>query len=265
MKQLLLYSAILYVTVAAFAAVFADRLIFLPPRATYAADDLGIRFVPVGVEDRLAALYLPNPEASHTIIYSHGNAEDLGHLEPLLARMRDAGFSVLAYDYRGYGESTGSPPGTRAAQADLDAVFRYAIDVLGIPPSRIILFGRSVGSGPAVTLAAREPVGGLIIESAFLSAYRVITRIPLLPGDRFNNLRHLRDVACPVLVIHGTDDRVIPFWHGRRLYDSVRGPRQSLWVNGAGHNDVVHVAGDRYWRALEEFRRSLAAGSQFDR
>jgi abhydrolase domain-containing protein 17 len=258
-KQLLLFLAVSYVSITAIAALMADRMIFLPPPPSYTADELGITFVPIGGEHRLATLHLPNPTAEFTILYSHGNAEDLGHLAPLLFALRNVGFSVLAYDYRGYGASTGGPPGTRAAQEDLEAVFRHARENLGIPASRIVLFGRSVGSGPAVALAAREEVGGLILESAFLSAYRVITRIPLLPFDRFPNLRRLGHVRSPVLVIHGTRDEVVPFWHGRKLHDAVTGPRRSLWVEGGGHNDLILVAGDRYWAALEEFRETLTA------
>src|SRR5690606_30461216 len=97
-------------------------------------------------------------------------------------------------------------------------------------PERIILLGRSVGAGPATQLAAREPVGGLVVESAFTSAFRVLTRVRLLPFDRFDNLKHIRHARCPVLVIHGAEDDIIPPSHGRRLFAAAPEPRAHYWI-----------------------------------
>jgi fermentation-respiration switch protein FrsA (DUF1100 family) len=252
-KESLLLIAGLYFTVAVAAYFIADRLIFLPPTSSYNVEQLPIVFVPIGDDAGIATLYLHNSSAALTILYSHGNAEDLGHLAPLLQQFHRTGFSVLSYDYRGYGLSTGGPASAKGAYRDLQAVYRYAVEELGIQPDRLILLGRSVGSGPATELAARVPVGGLILESGFVSAFRVMTRIQLLPFDRFPNLRHIREVECPVLVIHGTEDEVIAPWHGQRLFDAAPDPKQLLWVEGARHNDLVNVAGAQYWHALLSF------------
>jgi abhydrolase domain-containing protein 17 len=253
MLKLLLVAAITYLAIAAVVYLVADRLIFLPPASSYAEGELPI--VRVSTEDgvAVATLHLAGPEDALTILFSHGNAEDLGHLVPFLERLRETGFSVLAYDYRGYGLSGGGPPTAAGASRDLRAVYRYATEELGIPASRLILHGRSVGTGPATELAAREPVGGLVIESGFVSAFRVVTRAPLLPFDRFPNLHWVRRLRAPLLVIHGSDDEVIPVSHGRRLHDAAPEPKQALWVAGAGHNDLLLVAGDRYWAALRDF------------
>ncbi len=201
---------------------------------------------------RIAAVHLPNPGATHTILYSHGNAEDLGHVRPVLEIVRDAGFAVLAYDYRGYGLSDGKPS-EAATYRDIDAAWAHLTGRLRVPPQRVILLGRSVGAGPSVDLAARAPVGGLVLESAFVSAFRVVTRVPLLPFDKYRNLDKLARVGCPVLVIHGTADEVVPLWHGQRLFEAAREPKRALWVDGAGHNDLMLVAGRRYARALADF------------
>jgi fermentation-respiration switch protein FrsA (DUF1100 family) len=260
LKPILVALVLAYLALAAIAYLLADRLIFLPPPSSYAPGRLPIVHVATDDGARIAALHLPHPAAAVTLIYSHGNAEDLGHLAEILAAIRDsAGVSVLAFDYRGYGQSTGGPPTTAAATRDLEAVYRYARDELGVPPGRIVLHGRSLGTGPAVELAAREPVAGLIVESGFVSAFRVMTRVPLLPFDRFPNLRHMRDVRAPVLVVHGTRDEVIPFSHGRRLFEAAPEPKQRLWVEGAGHNDLVWEAGGEYWAALREFARVVEA------
>jgi fermentation-respiration switch protein FrsA (DUF1100 family) len=262
LRSVLLVLLLSYIAVAALAFLFADRLLFLPPASSYLPNRLPV--VQVSTDDgaRIAVLHLPNPSASLTLLYSHGNAEDLGHLVDLLEAIRDsAGVSVLAYDYRGYGLSTGGAPTAAATKRDIDAVFRHATREIGVPSTRLILHGRSVGTGPTLELAVRERVAGVIVESGFVSAFRVMTHVPLLPFDRFPNLRHMHDVRVPVLVIHGTADEVIPFSHGQRLFRAAPGPKWRLWVEGAGHNDLVDEAGSDYWRALRDFVRAVETGS----
>ncbi len=258
MLSLAIAGGVLWAGASALAWLAADRLIFLPPPPSYRAEALGATLIDSGDGARIALLHLPHPTARYTLLYSHGNAEDLGHIAPVLALLHDAGFAVLAYDYRGYGASRGGPPSVAGAYRDQDAAYRHATRTLGIAPDRLIVHGRSVGAGPAVALAAREPVAGLILESAFVSAYRVLTRVPLLPFDRFDNLARLPAVRCPVLVIHGRRDRIVPVWHGERLHAAVRGPRQAYWVEDAGHNDLVSVAGAGYTQQLQAFAVQLA-------
>jgi abhydrolase domain-containing protein 17 len=257
MKELLVLTALLYVALSVVVSLVADRLIFLPPTSSYSDEQLPIVLVDAGDDVRIATMYLPNPTAVHTILYSHGNAEDIGHIAPILRQLQQIGFSVLAYDYRGYGLSTGGPPSATGAYRDIEAVYRYAVEELAVPPERLILLGRSVGSGPAIQLAAREPVGGLVVESGFVSAFRVMTRIPLFPFDRFPNLRHIREVNCPVLVIHGTHDEVIPMSHGKRLFEAAPEPKHRLWIDGGRHNDLLAVAGAAYWNALVSFSTAI--------
>lgn len=122
-----------------------------------------------------------------------------------------------------------------------------------VQPNKVIAFGRSVGTGPATDLVSRRQVAGLILQSPFLSAFRVMTRVPVLPFDRFNNLKKIKKVHCPVLIIHGTEDTVINVVHGRELFAAANEPKQALWVEGAGHNDVEVVAGPRYVNSLKAF------------
>ncbi|MGI0498498.1 alpha/beta hydrolase [Limnospira platensis CENA597] len=249
----------IYIIVGVWAYFKSDRLIFLPRPPSYEkTEDLTFLTTLDGVP--IAALYLPNPTAQYTILYSHGNAEDLGDIRPRLESLRDIGFSVFAYDYPGYGLSGGTPSVAGAYQA-IEAAYYYLTQVLQVPPERIIVYGRSVGSGPSTHLAARKLVGGLVIESGFISTFRVVTRIPIFPFDRFPNLANLQNVEVPVLIIHGDRDRVIPFHHGQRLYDDFDGPKMSLWVEGAGHNNVLEVAGDRYVETLLKFTEMLSKKS----
>jgi Esterase/lipase len=134
----------------------------------------------------LSAVHLPNPQAVYTALFSHGNAEDIRDVAPLLNEIHESGFAVFAYDYRGYGSGDGVPTEENAYK-DIDAAYAYVTGTLGVAPARIIAYGRSVGGGPAVDLASRKPLAGLIVESTFVTAFRVRTHIPILPFDKFRN------------------------------------------------------------------------------
>ena len=118
--------------------------------------------------------------------------------------------------------------------------------------------GGSRGGGPAVELATHEPVAGLVLQSTFMSAFRVVTRRKFLPFDQFKNLEKLERVNCPVLVMHGTADEVIAFCHGEALYAAAKEPKSHLWIEGAKHNDFTAVAGERFWQALRQFSDGLS-------
>jgi fermentation-respiration switch protein FrsA (DUF1100 family) len=248
---------VLYASICVVALALSERMIFLPPPATYRDGD---RITKLRTADgvRLSAVYLPNPGARYTLLHSHGNAEDLGALGPVLTRLRDSGFAVLAYDYRGYGTSEGRPS-ERGAYGDIEAAYRHLSDTLGVAPDRIVAYGRSVGSGPAVDLAVRHPVAGLVIESGFTTAFRVLTRWPLLPVDRFRNIDKISRVRCPVLVLHGGADDIVPIAHGRALWTAAREPKRFVAVDGAGHNDLWIAGANRILQALAEFGDLLAA------
>jgi len=240
-----------YLALTVYGAFFADSIIFQPPSAGY-RDDASVLKVTSFDGARISAKYFPNANATFTLLFSHGNAEDIGYDTPLLEAIRDAGFSVFAYDYQGYGTSEGKPSEEHVYE-DNESAYIYLTNNLHVPPGRIIAFGRSLGAAAAVDLAARHPVAGLIMESAFTSAFRVLTRIALLPFDKFPNLAKIRKVRCPVLVIHGKSDDIISFHHGQTLFAAANEPKLSYWVEQAGHNDLAMVAGGRYFEELRKF------------
>jgi len=241
----------LYLIALVIAIFFSDQLIFQPQQAGY-RDNAEILKLKSSDGARISARYLANPNANFTILFSHGNAEDIGDVEVLLEGLRSAGFAVFAYDYQGYGTSEGKPS-ERHAYQDEDAAYDYLVQTLHTPSNRIIAFGRSVGGGPATDLASRRRVAGLVLESSFTSAFRVVTKLRVLPLDRFDNLRKIKKVHCPVLIIQGTRDSVIDASNGRRLFAAANDPKQAFWVEGANHNDVAFVAGSRYSQSLREF------------
>jgi len=208
----------------------------------------------------ISALLLTHPAAEYTLLVSHGNAEDLGDDRDWLEGLHRAGFNVFAYDYQGYGTSQGRPT-EKGAYDDETAAYDYLTTNLKIAPGRIIIFGRSVGSGPAVHLAARRPAAGLILQSPFVSAFRVLTRVPLLPFDKFPNAKEISNVHCPLLIIHGVNDSVIGLWHGKKLFELANQPKHFVAVEGADHNDLDIVAGATYPKAVQKFAASLGQSS----
>ncbi len=251
MGSLLFIACFVYLGVFLCAYFFAERIIFQPQPSSYRDSE---QIIKLKSNDNafISAVFLSNPHARYTILYSHGNAEDIGHLLPMFEEIQSTGFSVFAYDYHGYGTSEGTPSEESAYQ-DEEAAYNYLVDTLNIPAHQIIVLGRSIGGAMAIDLAHRRQVGGLIIESSFVTAYRVLTHISLFPLDKFKNISKIKQLHCPVLVIHGTKDEVIPFWHGEKLYEEANKPKLSFWVEGAGHNNLFGVAGDRYGRALQDF------------
>ncbi len=233
------------------AIFFGDCLIFQPHPSSYTDTDQILKLKTMN-SAIISVLYLPNPGAEYTILYSHGNAEDLGDIREVLHQFHEHGFSVIAYDYSGYGTSSGQPS-EDASYADISAVYDYAVRKIGLRPDNILLLGSSVGGGPSLNLADRNTVGGLILESSFVSAFRVVTTIPFFPVDKFNNLNKINALPCPILVIHGKQDSIIPFWHGERLYERANPPKMNFWVDAARHNDVMWSAGEEYWETLEQF------------
>ncbi|MGD9153618.1 MAG: alpha/beta hydrolase [Gammaproteobacteria bacterium] len=255
LKSLIIFVVAIYLLFLIFAYFFADQMIFLPPLSGYIDTNDVIKLTTKdGV--RISAVYLPNVHAKYTILFSHGNAEDLGYILPFLQDLNAQGFSVFSYDYRGYGTSKGRPTESRA-YADANAAYDYLVNNLHVAPKHIVVFGRSLGAALAIDLAARKPVAGLIVESAFVTAFRVLTRIPVLPFDKFNNLRKIKQVRCPVLVIHAINDTVVPFWHGYKLYQVIKTPKQYLWVQNADHNDLFWVADKNYWPTIHKFAGGL--------
>ena len=135
----------------------------------------------------------------------------------------------------------------------------YIVNQLGRHPERIITWGRSLGTGPSLYLASRRKVGGLILETPFLSAFRSATGITMLPWDRFRNVDYTRGVNCPSLVIHGTLDEVVPFRQGREIFRQLPKPKKFFKVVRGKHNDLWEVGGSGYREVLKEFIRSIGS------
>jgi fermentation-respiration switch protein FrsA (DUF1100 family) len=250
LRSMLWIVLIVYGVLFLFAFFFAEKVIFLPQPSGY-RDSREIIKLTSKNGKHISALYLPNAKARYTILYSHGNANDIGSARPMLEMMRDMGFSIFAYDYQGYGTSEGEPTEKNACE-DVEAVYDYLTTKLNIPANRIITYGHSLGGAMAIDLAAKKPVAALVVESSFTTAFRVITRIPILPFDRFYSLAKIQKAHCPVLIMHGKQDKTIAVEHGKTLFDCAEEPKRLILVERAGHDDAMVIASNRFLSALRE-------------
>lgn len=230
-------------------------LMFPRPPVTY---QLGPDYLQLTAPDgvKIAARHWTNPQAKYTVLYLHGNYEQLGGLGEYIPSFVTAGYAVFAIDYRGYGRSEGSPNEANLC-ADTRLAYDYLRTKLGVPADRIIIFGYSLGSGPAVELALHQPVAGLVLQGVYVSVYRTLTRIPLFPWDKFVNLSKVPQLRCPVMVIHGTADGTVPFWHGVKVYEAITSRKTSLFVAGGPHTGLANFTGPRYWEELRKFTDTL--------
>jgi len=254
-KRVVIPYGTIYLLFALFGLFCADWLIFYRHKVDY-GKDFPVIMLHTADGAQISATTLEAEKAKYTVIYSYGNGGDLASEYYNLIRLQKLGFNVFSYDYHGYGMSSGKPS-ERNCYADIDAAYKYVTEELKVPSSRVIIYGYSLGGGPSVDLASRKPVAGLILQSTYTSIFVVRTRVRLLPFDEFNNLDKINKVHCPLLIMHGRSDKMIAFKNSERLYQRANAPKTRLWVDGADHDNLPEIAGDKYTTAVKEFVASL--------
>lgn len=238
-----------------------------PPDASLALHERSVLFKAAD-STTLTAWIIPaaraTPDAPWVLI-SHGNYGNIGYggRPQFYAWFRDLGVNLFAYDYRGFGASEGNPS-EAGVYADAAAAYRYLMDSLHVPPSRIILFGHSLGTGVTIELARHVAAAGLILEDAYTS---VVDRgqevFPLLPirliaRSRFASIDKVGTLGHPKLFLHARNDGTIPIAHGRRLFAAAAEPKEFVELN-AGHADGYTADRVRYYGAIDAFIRRVTA------
>ncbi len=239
------------------------RILTPPPREL----GLPVKRVEIRTDDgvALAAWVIPSEHSSDPwLLICHGNGGNISEAgRPFhYAGLRELGLNLLAFDYRGYGESEGKPtePGL---YRDAEAAYRYLRDTLGVEPDRIVIFGHSLGSAVAVELAGRVPASGLILDGALTS---VIDRgqelYPFVPvrwiaGSRYASIEKIGNLRLPKLFLHARRDEVIPIAHGRRLFEAAPPPKEFVALEG-GHGDAFDVDSATYYGAIRTFLAELS-------
>lgn len=259
LTALVVLIAVLYITAGVWLRVNEKRIIYLPQVAAAAppatASGPGWERVTLTAADgvRLSGVVVPavDPDAPW-VLHLHGNA---GNIWGRLAHhtydgLHDLGLNVLAVDYRGYGTSDARPPNEAGLYADARGSYNWLLETRRVLPGRVIIYGQSLGSGPATELATQVPAAGLVLEGAFTAVAdrgaELYWWLPVrwIATQRFANVEKIGRVRMPKLLMHAVDDEVIPYPHGRRLFAAASEPKQWADLSG-GHNDAHGAA----WRA----------------
>jgi pimeloyl-ACP methyl ester carboxylesterase len=240
-----------------------NRLLFFPERTLHAAPRDPYEDVAMATKDgeRLHGWWIPAPQppSAGSILFCHGNGGNVSDRVLHAALLARAGFDVLLFDPRGYGRSTGRPSeeGTyRDARAARAALAERA-------EGRVFYLGESLGGAVAIELATAHPPDGLILVSTFTSVRAMARKhYPFLPAaavpDAYPSLERIRRLTVPLLVLHGDRDDLVPLMEGEELYANAPAPKRLHVLSGAGHNDLIAVAGREWAATISDWASSLA-------
>lgn len=264
MNRLILI-AVALLLVPVFARIFENRLIYFPPpypEGFVPPEVYGLQPEEIWLTAAdgvlLNAYLLATRGSPKALLWFHGNAENIGMGLVQMKTFSRLGVNLLAVDYRGYGKSEGSPD-EAGVYRDAEEAYRYLSENRHFDPRNIYIYGHSLGGAVAVNLASRHECGGLIVESSFTSIRKLARRLYHLPGiefvpkSRFDSVGKIARVRAPVLIIHGTQDRVIPFDHGQELFAAAVEPKSFMPIPGAGHDDLYQAGGETYLQSLKTF------------
>lgn len=239
-----------------------NALTYLPERRVLQTPALlGMEYIdlslPTSDGETVHAWWMPARDSVGHILFAHGNAGNLGDRVPIFALLTQAGFDVLAFDYRGYGRSTGKPT-EHGTYLDARAARGALLAQPGVDPNRVLYLGKSLGGGVVLELAQHHPPAGVMLMSTF-SGLRDAARsvYPFLPAplvpNAYPNERRIRALRAPVLIMHGDQDELLPLRHAQRLYAAARQPKRLVVFPGAGHNDLIVVGGSAWYDLVREW------------
>ena len=264
LRTALISAALIYLALLVAIYLLQRHLLYHPARTQASPEEVGLSGVQVinlatQPGEKLIAWYAPAKGNQPTILFFHGNAGDIAGRSERFAYYQQAGYGVMFLSYRGYGASTGRP--TEAGLiSDANAAYDWLVRS-GVPASRIAVVGESLGTGVAVQLAARKPVGAVALEAPFTSTADVARLsywwlpVGLLMKDQFKSIDYLNDVRAPLLVSHGTDDRLIPVEMGKALYAAANEPKEFVALANGTHGSIFS---EQVWeREIEFFNRRL--------
>ena len=274
LKRFVIYSVLIILFIMILLKFIEKGLIFHPDKGndSITPDAYGIEYddVTFRTEDglNLHGWFVPGKKSSpdedlHTLLWFHGNAGNINHRLGNIKMLHErVPVNVFIIDYRQYGRSEGkiSEKGT---YIDAGAALAHLHSRKEINQEKIIFFGRSLGSAVAVELALKEKCRALILETPFTSIPEMGKKLyPFLPVSlllktKYDSLSKIRNIKVPILIMHGDKDDLVPFEHGKRLYDMANEPKEFYTIPGAGHNDTHIVGGDEYFDVIRNFVKKL--------
>jgi fermentation-respiration switch protein FrsA (DUF1100 family) len=210
---------------------------------------------------RLHGWFIPNPQSDRVLLFFHGNAGNISHRRDSIEIFYRLGLNVFIIDYRGYGESDGSP-GEQGMYKDADAAWRYLTEDRGYAPEQILIFGRSLGGAVAAKLASEVQARGLILESTLSSArdfaravFTLLSRLVVLRYT-FDTVAYVQRVHDPVLVLHSPEDEIMPFHLGEKVFQNANQPKHFIRMRG-DHNNGFILSQPEYEQQLDAWLQAL--------
>ena len=252
--------------------------VYKPTReVSYTPDELGLDFEKVMLKTadgvQLSSWFVPAEDSGLTVLFCHGNGGNMMHRLDSINILNKLGLNCFIFDYRGYGDSQGKPS-EEGTYLDAMAAYKWLTETRKVPADNIIIFGRSLGGSIAAELARKVEVAGLIVESGFTSYVDMGRKFyPYMPvrwfaSFSYGTVDYIRDVRCPVLIIHSRNDEIAPFEFGLELYEAANEPKEFVEIFGS-HNDGFLVSTEIYNKAwtkwlkfLEQYYESRATGQQ---
>ncbi len=266
MIKLILYIllfALATVLIVFYARWFERSSVYFPYRGMETAPaDAGMVYEDVYFETsdgiRINAWFVPaEGEARATVLFCHGNAGNISHRLEIIGMLRGLGLNVFIFDYRGYGRSGGSPS-EKGTYLDALAAYEYLRTRNDVDGKNIIIHGKSLGAAVAVELATRVSPPAVIAESGFTSVPAIGKEVyPFLPMDLVTTIKYdtkskIGKLDMPVLIVHSTEDEIVPYHHGKELYEAATGPKELYSMKG-GHNEGMLVYSGEYLRRIDAF------------
>ncbi len=242
--------------------VFQSRFIFCPGKTIFMTPtDCGMDYedmmIPVEGHGEIHAWLIKTAKPRATVLFCHGNAGTISHRIETAQMYLQLGLDVLLFDYSGYGMSSGKPS-EKAFYANSEAAWRHLTLERGIPSEKIIAIGRSLGGPVAAKTATIHSPGLCVLESTFTSVSDMAAlKFPFFPlkfliRTKFPTMDYVREMKCPLLVVHSRDDKIIPFRMGERIFSGYSGPKEFLALSG-GHNETYFENPEQYCEALDRF------------
>jgi hypothetical protein len=264
LRTTLIGAALIYLALLVVIYLLQRHLLYHPSRTQSSPAEVGLSGVEVinlstRPGENLIAWYAPARDGKPTILFFHGNAGDISGRGERFAYYQQVGFGVMFLSYRGYGASTGEPT-EEGLISDANAAYDWLIKQ-NVPASKIVLVGESLGTGVSIQLAAHRPVAAIALEAPFTSTADVARLsywwlpVGLLMKDQFKSIDYLKDLHVPLLVMHGTDDRLIPVEMGKALYEAASEPKEFVAIPNGTHGSIFSESA--WQREIDFFNRQL--------
>jgi len=236
--------------------------IFYPEKELLASPvDINLKYEEVSLKptrlETIMGWYIPHSNPRASLIFFHGNGGNISHRLEKIRIFNELGLNIFIFDYRGYGASSGKP-GEMATYMDGEAAYRYITEEKGIPADNLILYGESLGAAVASWTAQKHPHGALIIDSGFTSIpdigrhYYPFLPVNIISRIRYPTLQHLEDIHGPLLIIHSTEDEIILFEFGLKLYNGANRLKTLLEIKG-DHNAGFYLSENLYKNGINTF------------